>query len=165
MQDYISVGAISTEFGISRQTISKKLKELGIDSRKITQEDKELLYNACKNNFLAKEGRKDYEEKVKLIETDPILTKSGSTLEERLIIAKREFDNLNKSLLECQIILDTYGHFSINGDDNKPYPNNAMKTKIELLKQHNALQKTIQELEDKKKLSISSSIRNSVIDD
>lgn len=165
MKDYFSVGEISTEFGISRQTISKKIKELGIDSRKITEQDKDLIYKQCLTTIKAKDNRKELEEKEKLIETDTIVDKNGSTLEQRLEIAKREFDNLNKSLIKYQIAIETYGEYLIDEKNSQPYPNPLMKVKVDLWKQHNALQKTIQDLEDKLKYSISSSLNDSAIDD
>lgn len=165
MKDYFSVVGISAEFGISRQTLSKKIKELGLDSRKITADDKELLYQACQSNFEARNSRKELEEKVKAMITDSIVDKSGSTIEERLSQHKKRYDNLVKSIEHYQTAIDCYGEFYIDEKNNQAYPSPMVKMRNELLKQLVSIDTKIQDLEDKKKLSIASSLNDSAIDD
>ena len=168
MQSYFTVDEISTEIDVNRNTLYQKARELGIDTSKITKIKKNKLIKACQSTIERKSEAKAFIEDVKgakVEKTDEISAHSGSTLEKRLAIAKKEFDNVSKSLAECQVAIDLKGTILMNGNNGTISSNPAVKTKCELLKQQNALQKTIQELEDTLKLTISTSINVSVIDD
>lgn len=168
MQVYFSVDEISTEIDVHRATIYQKARDLGIDTSKITKTKKNQLIKACKGIVERKNEAKGFIDDVKKAEvgqTDEISSQRGSTLEKRLEIAKKEFDNVSKSLAQCQVAIDLKGTILMNGNNGTISSNPAVKTKCELLKQQNALQKTIQDLENALKYSISTSINESVIDD
>lgn len=168
MQVYFSVDEISTEIDVNRNTIYQKARELDIDTSKITKTKKNQLIKACQSTIDRKNEAKGFVDDVKKAEvgqTDEISSQRGSTLEKRLEIAKKEFDNVSKSLAQCQVAIDLKGTILMNGNNGTISSNPAVKTKCELLKQQNALQKTIQDLENALKYSISTSINESVIDD
>jgi len=164
MKNYYSVGEISTELGISDKTIYKRAAELGFDTSKITEKRKEKLIQACKAVVDRKKEAKELLKAAENVKSDAISGQTGSTLEKRLEIAKKEFDNISKSLAECQIVIERKGTIMMNGNNGIVSSNPAVKTKCELLKQHNALQKTIQDLENTLKLTVSSD-SGSAIDD
>lgn len=166
MQNYHTVDAISTEIGVSNVTIFKKAAELGIETSKITDAKKRKLIEACAETIERKKEAKAFLKDIngEKIENKQVISgQNGSTLEQRLIIAKQEFDKVHQSLLECQIAIEKKGTILMNGNNGTISSNPAIKTKCELLKQFNALQKTIQDLEDKLKFASSSS--KSPIDD
>lgn len=169
MQNYYSVGAISTEIGVSDKKIYKVAKELGIDTQKITEARKLKLIKGCQETIQRKKDANAFTEAIKnakVEETGVIANKSGSTLEHRLSKAKIDYDNVNKSLAECQIAINLHGTLMQNGKNGIISSNPAVKTMCELLKQKNALDKTINELEEKLKLSKSTSEeKRSVIGD
>lgn len=169
MKNYYNVDEISAEIGVNVRTIYQKLNVLGIDSQKITLNRKKKLIEALKPTIDRKKDANDFLEaikNVKVAKSDEILTISGSTLEQRLAIAKREFDKVNQSLIECQIAIDTHGTIIQNGNNGTISSNPAVKTKCELLKQQNALQKTIQDLEDRlRKPTTSNEANINTIDD
>lgn len=168
MQNYFNVDEISAEIGVNVRTIYQKLKILGIDSTKITQKRKEKLIDALKSTIERKKDANKFIKKIKNVKvpkSNEISLITGSTLEQRLAIAKREFDKVNKSLIECQIAIDTHGTIIHNGNNGTISSNPAVKTKCELLKQQNALQKTIQELEDRLKISLSTEKVNTIDDE
>ena len=168
MQNYFSIEEISKEIGVSDKTIYKRCSELGFDTSKITKTKKIKLIKACQSTIDRKNEANEFINDVKnakVGKTDEISAQSGSTLEKRLAIAKKEFDNVSKSLAECQVAINLKGTIIMNGNNGTISSNPAVKTKCELLKQQNALQKTIQELENAMKLSISTSINVNVIDD
>lgn len=167
MQHYFKVDEISAETGVNPTTIRQKIKLLGFDVAKITENRKKKIIEALKPTIERKSEANSFVEalkSVKVEQNDVIVDKSGSTLENRLKIAKREFDLVNKSLIECQIAIDTHGTIIQNGHNGTISSNPAVKTKCELLKQQTALQKTIQELEDRLKLS-TNEIQINTIDD
>ena len=168
MQNYFSVDEISAETGVNVRTIYQRLKVLGIDSQKITKNRKDKLIMALKPTIDRKNDANEFLEaikNVKVAKSEEIFGKSGSTLEQRLSIAKREFDKVNQSLIECQVAIDTHGTIIQNGNNGTISSNPAVKTKCELLKQQTSLQKTIQELEDRLKISISSETINTIDDE
>ena len=169
MQNYYSVGAISTEIGVSDKKIYKVAKELGIDTSKITKIKKNKLIKACESTIKRKKEANAFSEAIKnakVGKTEQIANQSGSTLEQRLSKAKKDYDNVNKSLAECQIAIDLHGTIIQNGNNGTISSNPAVKTMCELLKQKNALDKTINELEEKLKLSkTTSEEKRSVIGD
>ena len=167
MQNYFKVDEISAETGVNPTTIRQKIKILGLDASKITKNRKNKIIEALKPTIERKSQANNFVEAIKSVkieQNDVIVDKSGSTLENRLKIAKREFDLVNKSLIECQIAIDTHGTIIQNGHNGTISSNPAVKTKCELLKQQTALQKTIQELEDRLKLS-TNEIQINTIDD
>lgn len=166
MANYYSVEELSNEIGVHRTTLYQKAKLLGIDTQKITEARKNRLIEALKPTIDRKKEANDFLNDVnseELGEIDEISSQSGSTLEKRLIIAKKEFDNVTKSLVQCQKAIDLKGTILMNGNNGTISSNPAVKTKCELLKQQNALQKTISELEQALKMSVP--LVHNVIDD
>ena len=165
MQKYYSVEEISMEIGVSIPTIRQKAKNLGFDTQRLTENRKKRIINACQSVIQKKNEAKELLNVKNNIKYEEISSESGSTLEKRLEIAKREFDCINKSLAECQNIIDQKGTMMITVTNGAVSSNPAVKTKCELLKQHNALQKTIQDLENALKLSLKPSGKINTIDD
>lgn len=166
MQDYFSVEAISHEIGISDKTVYKRASELGIDTSKITKTKKDELIKACEGTIEKKRMAQELTgslKNAKLDITNTILDKSGATHEERLTIAKQDYDKLVKNIVACDYMIEIKGEF-ISNSNGSISSNPAVKTKCELLKQKNSLDKTISDLEDKLKYSISSP-QDNVIDD
>lgn len=157
MQNYYSVDEISAEIGVNRNSIYQKAKILGIDTSRITEKRKAKLIKAVSPILDRKKEADAFLDDVKSAKVDKtveISHQSGSTLEQRLSIAKKEFDLITKSLAECQIAIEKKGTILMNGNNGTISSNPAVKTKCELLKQHNALQKTIQDLENAMKMSV-----------
>lgn len=157
MQNYYSVDEISAEIGVNRNSIYQKAKILGIDTSRITEKRKTKLIKAVSPILDRKKEADAFLDDVKSAKvgkTVEISHQSGSTLEQRLSIAKKEFDLITKSLAECQIAIEKKGTILMNGNNGTISSNPAVKTKCELLKQHNALQKTIQDLENAMKMSV-----------
>ena len=169
MQNYYSVGAISTEIGVSDKKLYKVAKDLGIDTKKITKTRKNKLINACKDTIYRKKQANELVndlKSAKLEKSCDISSKSGSTLEERLEKAKKSYDDVVNNIEACIYMIELKGEFITNSNNGSISPNPALKTKCELLKQKNALDKTINELEEKLKLSKSTSDeKRSVIGD
>ena len=160
-----SVDEISKEVGVSLPTLYSKIRFLGIDTSSIDDDAKAKIIEACADTVSMKKEAKQFIEDVQgaeVGETEIISDKSGSTLEQRLAIAKKEFDRITKSLEECQVAINLKGTILMNGNNGTISSNPAIKTKCDLLKQHTALQKTITELENA--LKITAPVR-SVIDD
>ena len=164
MQNYYSVGEISAEIGVSDKVIYKNAKLLGIDTQKITETRKKKLIKSCKSTIDRKNEAKEFIKGTKADKTEEISLNSESTIEKRLTIAKREFNLITKSLADCQMAIDKKGTIIMN-NNGAISSNPAIKTKCELLKQHNALQKTITELESALKMTIPTTQKSSVIDD
>lgn len=168
MKNYFKIDEISIEIDVNRNTLYKKARLLNIDTSKITLAKKKKLIKACESTINRKKRAKKFisdVRKVKVDEFNEISSESGSTLEKRLSIAKKEFDNVSKSLLECQKTIDLKGTIIMNGNNGTISSNPAVRTKCELLKQQNSLQKTIQDLEDALKMSKSNTSTKKVIDD
>lgn len=163
MEHYFTVDEISTEIGVSDKVIYKKAKLLKIDTSKIDADAKKVLIDACAETIARKRESKELLSDVEVSESDMISLQNESTLVKRLEIAKNEFNLITKSLAECQAVIDKKGTILMNGNNGTISSNPAVKTKCELLKQQNALQKTISDLESALKLSIESP--HSVIDD
>ena len=163
MKYYFTVGEISAEINVSDKLLYKKAKLLNIDTSKIGKTEKKQLIDACSDTIARKREAKELLSDIEVSETDMISLQSESTLEKRLEIAKNEFNLITKSLAECQAVIDKKGTILMNGNNGTISSNPAVKTKCELLKQQNALQKTISELESALKLSFASP--RSVIDD
>ena len=157
MRNYTSVEEISAEIGVHPSSVYSKARLLGIDTQKITQKRKEKLIKVLQPSIDRKKEANDFLDDVQqenIGEIEEISNETGSTLEKRLSIAKKEFDNVSKSLKQCQIAIDKKGTILMNGNNGTISSNPAVKTKCELLKQQNALQKTINELEQALKLTI-----------
>ena len=166
--NYYSVDEISAEIGVNQTTIYQKAKILGIDTSKITKARKNKLIKACEGTIQRKKKAKEFIEDVKqedVGETEEISSQTGSTLEKRLSIAKKEFDNVTKSLKQCQKAIDLKGTILMNGNNGTISSNPAIKTKLELLKQHNALQKTISDLEQALRITITPSSKDAIDDE
>lgn len=165
-----TVDEISKETGVTPRILYKRIKELGIVKNEdgaylLDQSEKDALVNSVSDTMKRKKEAEQFIDDVQdaeVGETNTISDKSGSTLEQRLSIAKKEFDHISKSLAECQVAIELKGTILMNGNNGTISSNPAVKTKCELLKQHNALQKTITELENALKLSVP---HRSVIDD
>lgn len=156
MQDYYSVGAISTEIGVSDKKIYKVCKELGIDTKKIDENAKKDIILGCESTILRKKEANDLIsdlENAKVGQTNEIADKTGSTLEQRLFNAKKDYDNIVKNIIASDFLIETKGEYIINSNNGSVSLNPALKGKTELLKQKNALDKTINDLEEKLKLS------------
>lgn len=164
MKDYFSVEEISTEINVSDMVLYKHARNLGIDTSKIGETEKEKLIEACSETIARKKEAKELLKDVEVSESEMIDLENRSTLEKRLYIAKKEFNLITRSLAECQVVIDKKGTIMMNGNNGTVSMNPAVKTKCELLKQQNALQKTISDLESALKLSVTIK-RNSVIDD
>lgn len=166
MQHYFSIGEISSEIGVSDKTLYKRAKDLKIDTSKITLSKKNKLIEACEEVASRKNSVKGFLQNVssaKVVESSMISSQSGSTLEQRLEIAKQKFDFVNKCIADCELAIKA-NNVIIDNANGSISSNPAVKTMCELLKQHTSLQRNIQELEEKLKL-ISTSITGSVIDD
>ena len=162
MKHYFTVEEISTEIGVNVNTIYQKARKLEIDTSKIDESAKESLINACASTIARKKEAKEFLNGAEVSESEMISLESESTLAKRLEIAKNEFNLITKSLADCQMVIDRKGTIILN-NNGAISSNPAVKTKCELLKQQNALQKTISDLESALKLSIESP--HSVIDD
>lgn len=168
MPKYFTLDEISKEIGdISYESVRKKCKALGFDSKKITKNMKQELIDACSETIKRKASTKEFLEMQKSIKVgtlDSIVGQSGSTIEIRLLDAKREYDAVNTALVEIEEVIKMTGRIISNGNNGSTSMSSAMKTKLELLKQFISLQKTIQDLEDKLKYSIMKT-EESAIDD
>lgn len=164
MQNYFTVDEISAEIGVSNKVLYKNAKLLGIDTQKITVSRKKKLIDACSSTIKRKNEAKEFLTGAKVKENDFISLESVSTLDKRLEIAKNEFNLLTKSLKDCQMAIDRKGTIIMN-NNGAISSNPAIKTKCELLKQQNALQKTISELEQALKMSIPVSESNTIDDE
>lgn len=165
MQNYFTVAEISAEIGVSNKVLYKNAKLLGIDTQKITLSRKKKLIKACLSTIKRKKEAKEFLTGAKAEESDLISLESVSTLDKRLEIAKNEFNLITKSLKDCQMAIDRKGTIIMNGNNGTISSNPAVKTKCELLKQQNALQKTISELEQALKMSIPVSESNTIDDE
>ena len=164
MKDYFSLDEISREIEVSKETIRKKCYQLGIDTKEIDIKSKKILIDALAETIQRKTEAKEFLNELNSGESEAISMKNESTLEQRLYIAKMEFNRITKSLEECQIAIDKKGTIMMNGNNGTVSSNPAVKTKCELLKQQNALQKTISDLEQSLKMSIPSKDKK-IIDD
>lgn len=165
-----TVDEISKEIGVTPRILYRKIKELGITMNEsgkylLDEQEKASLIDSVASTISRKKAAEQFIDDVQeaeVGETEKISDQTGSTLEQRLSIAKKEFDHISKSLAECQVAINLKGTILMNGNNGTISSNPAVKTKCELLKQHNALQKTITELENALKLS---ALHKNVIDD
>ena len=162
MKNYFSVEEISAEINVSDKVIYKNAKLLGIDTSKIGETEKAKLIEACQSTIDRKREAKEFLEGVEVSQSEMINMESLSTLEQRLFIAKKEFNLITKLLADCQAVIEKKGTIIMN-NNGAISSNPAVKTKCELLKQQNALQKTISDLESSLKLTANPT--RSVIDD
>lgn len=167
MKDYFSIGEISKEIGVSDKTLYKRAKDLKINTSRITLKRKEKLIKACEDIANKKNSVKGFMKnvsKVKVTKSSSIASKSGSTLDVRLKIAKQKFDFVNNCIADCENAIKA-NNVIIDNANGSISSNPAVKTMCELLKQHTALQRNIQELEEKLKLISTSATTTSAIDD
>lgn len=164
MKSYLSVDEISTELQVNRNTIYKKIKQLGLDSKKLDIKSKKLLEDSVKELHNRRNYANEFEKKVKYLKNPTILSKSTSTMQERLADAKQSYNDVLKRLEEVKLSLDTYGTVLTNDDNKGQYQNPLVKTYNDLIKSRNLLSKEIQEWEDRLKL-ISTTTTGSAIDD
>lgn len=155
MKHYYSVEEISTEIGISRQALTKRIKKLGLDTKTIGNKEKKLIIDSASEEIEKKKLTTDILSSVSSLQTIEILNETGSTLEQRLVIAKQKFDFVNQCIAECESAISSVGTIVDNANGSVS-SNPAVKTMNELLKQHTALQKTINELEERLKLTSTS---------
>lgn len=163
MEHYFSVDEISAETDIHRNTLYAKAKKLGVDTSRIGQTEKQKLIDACAETLERKREAQEFISGAEVGESEMISLESASTLEQRLYIAKKEFNLITKSLADCQMVIDRKGTIIMN-PNGAVSMNPAVKTKCELLKQQNALQKTISDLESSLKITAPIQ-KHSVIDD
>lgn len=164
MENYLSVDEISTELNVNRNTIYKKIKKLGLDSKKLDQESKKLLQESVEELHKRRNYADEFDLKAKNLKSASISSKRVSTLEERLIKVKTEYNNVVKSLDEVQLSLDIDGSVLRDDKNSKPYANPLLKSKCELCKTLKVLDDKIQDLEEKLKLA-NTSTNSSAIDD
>ena len=164
MENYFTLDEISREIDVSKETLRKKCYQLGLETRQIDAETKKILLDACAETIQRKTEAKELLSDVEVDESEMISLESASTLEQRLYIAKKEFNLITRSLAECQAVIEKKGTILSNGNNGTVSMNPAVKTKCELLKQQNALQKTISDLESSLKITAPIQ-KHSVIDD
>ncbi len=168
MQGYYSIGVISNEIDVSDKTLYKIAKKLGLDTKKIGDKEKQMLIDECKSTISNKKKSKAFVEatkKVKVEKSDDISMISGSTLEQRLIKAKKDYDYVSQSIDKYKKLIDLQGagKTNVNGTTTS---NPFAKDVREFIKVKIALDKSISELEEKLKLSKSTSEdKRSVIGD
>lgn len=156
MPNYITLDEISSKINVSYETLRKKCYKLGIEPQKITKTKEKQLIKACQDTIDRKNEAKDLISSlgnVKVSKNDEIVNESGSTLEKRLFNAKKDYDNIVKNIIASDYLIEEKGEYIVNGNNGTVSLNPALKGKIELIKQKNALDKTINELEEKLKLS------------
>lgn len=165
MEYYFSVNELSTEFGISTRSIYNKANKLGIDTKKIGLNEKEKLKESFSEVSKLKKNASVFEQASGTVQTAEISNLNGSTVEQRLEIEKKRYDNLNRTIAKYQLAIDTYGDVFINEANGQPYANPVQKSLNEAYKQSAVINKTINELEEKLKYSILASSQESAIDD
>lgn len=163
MKNYFSVAEISAEIGVSKDVIYKNARILDIETSKIDADAKKKLIEACSSTIERKKEAKEFITGADPDKSEEISLETESTLGQRLFIAKKEFNLINKSLADCQMVIDRKGTIILN-NNGAISSNPAIKTKCELLKQFNALQKTISDLEQSLKM-VTPINKKSVIDD
>lgn len=163
MKDYYTVVETSAVLNISRSRIYEVCRKLGIDTRKIDDAVMDRLKEAFTGVKKNKKNSESFEVNQKNVQSLSISCDSGATLEKRLADAKQKFDDINRSLAEYQLAIDIYGEVMLNDKNSSPYSNPVRKPMNDTLKQYNSLQKTINELEEKLKLTSTSKKR--AIDD
>lgn len=162
--DYISVSDLSSELNVSVQSIYAKAKKMDIDTKKIGDQEKEMLRQSFTEVSKLKKNASEFEKASASVQCTEISSQSGSTLEQRLADAKQKFDNLNRTIANYQLAIDTYGDVFTNESNGQPYVNPVQKSLNDALKQYAVINKTINELEEKLKYSVSVPA-DSVIDD
>lgn len=165
MKHYYSVEEISAELGISRQKLNNRINNLGLDKKKLSDKEKEILIEDCKDVLKGKSKQKSISaslENAKSIQTLEISKLNGSTVEQRYEHAKQTFDNIVHYMAICEMNLKDAG-ISVMTSNGNNAQNPNFKSYNDLLKQYNSLQKTINELEEKLKLT--SATTQKAIDD
>ena len=165
MKRYFTVEEISTEIGISRRKLSDHIKKLGLDTKKLTEKEKQILIDDCKDVLLGKKDQKtilDTNIDIEKMKTLEISNLNGASYEQRLAITKQEFDFVVKSMakLRKELIETDFVVKSSNGNTSQ---NAKVKTYNEFVKSFNSLQKTINEIEQQLKLT-STSIERAIDD-
>lgn len=143
---YFKLDEISREIGLSTETLRKKCYLLDIDTQKITKTAKNKLIKACKESIERKTDAKLFEKSIKSIKVSndkKLVGKSGEELQIMLDLAKKDFDDNQKSILECQFAIEEKGTILNNGNNGTISSNPAVKTKNELLKAQAQLRKDI----------------------
>lgn len=165
MKRYYSVDEISTDIGISRQQLTERIKKLGLDTKKLTKDDIEIIKD---DSFDVLDG-KTKQKAILDVANDNLKKQSlvisdikGATYEQRYKEAKKKLDIVTELMGKCEKSIYTVG-MNVKSTNGNASQNPDFKSYIELLKQFNALNKTINELEEKLKLT-STSIKKAIDD-
>lgn len=165
MQVYYSIEEISKDIGISRQTLTKRVKKLGLDSKKLGNKERELIIADVQDEIDKKNVSKDVLKSVigaYNVQSVSISSINGATYEQRLEISKQKLDFVTKELDKLEKAIADSGSI-IDNANGSISQSPVVKTFNDYLKSYNTLQKTINELEEKLKLSTTT--RDSAIDD
>lgn len=155
MEHYYSVEEISKEIGISRQNLTKRIKKMGVDTKKIDENTKKAIIDDCFDEINKKNTKNmilNVINGVSEVKSSEISNESGSTLLKRLEIAKQKYDFVNECLAILEIEIKELG-ILINNANTSVSSNPAVKSWNELTKSQNVYQKQIDDLEEKLKLS------------
>ena len=159
MQDYYSVEEISKKIGISRQKVNDRVKKMGFDTKKLGDDEfKAILYDSL-DVLQGKKAQSDIlvaDSDIEVQEIAIISNESGSTIEKRLELSKIEFDFITNQLEKERKKVLSVGT-SVKTSNGNTAQSSAMKTYNDLIKSRNILNKEINELEEKLKLSKSTS--------
>ena len=165
MKDYYTIEEISKEFGISRQKLSPKAKKLGFDLKMITEEQKNVLFDVCSDVLEGKANQSAIlmsKSELKIAKKPLISNLTGATSEETLKDAKKRFDFVVECLNECEKNIRENG-IGVKSSNGNTAQNTYVKSYNDFSKTYTALLKQINELEDKLKITNSTTAR--AIDD
>lgn len=165
MKRYFSVDEISNEIGISRQQLTIRIKNLGLDTKKLSEKEKQIIIEDCKDVLEGKDIQNsifEINKKAKQVKSVTISNITGATTEQTYAITKQKFDYIVQCLNECEYIIKDTGMFvkSSNGTSTQ---NVVVKTFNDLMKSYNTTLKTLNDLEEKLKLT-STSIERAIDD-
>ncbi len=168
MKNYYKIDEISIELGVSRETIRKNIKKLGLDSRKIDETAKSLLVKELQSTLNIKNKGKMLESKVlgaKVEQSDEIPIESKSSLEILRIKAIQRYNLLEETAKNLEIVIKEDLGFVVNGTNGLVGLSPAVKGITEITKQQNALTKTIKELEEALKYNATSKVDDVISDE
>lgn len=165
MKGYYSVEEISKKIGISRQKLTNRIKKLGFNTKKLGDEEfKAILYD-CLDVLQGKKeqsGLLEADSSTKVKQTAKISNKSGSTIEQRLKMAKIELDFIKMQLEKEKAKILACGS-TVKSSNGNSSQSSAMKTYNDLIKSFNIIDNKITDLELKLKLTSTSTAK--AIDD
>lgn len=168
MENYYKIDEISIDLGVSRETIRKNIKKLGLNSRKIDESAKKLLIDELQSTIDLKNKGKTLEKKVldaKVEKSDDIPIESGSSLEILRIKAIQRYNLLEETAKNLEIVIKEDLGFVVSGTNGLVGLSPAVKGITEITKQQNALTKTIKELEEALKITSTSQNKETISDE